>query len=289
MLGYKRRLMSELTHIRHYALGTRAGLLAAILWCAWAASRLTWQLFAPAPAVAPAEATASVVAPGVTLPAAAARIRQAQLFGPPPSTTSAVPPPEVPVSHLDLRLHGVLVTETGRGFAMIGRGKEPAKLYGVGTKLPGGAELLAVYNDHVLINVGGERQKLLLRPDDPQLAAAARAPRDGAYSDSTAGHLGEFRARMLAQPRRLLEMVSAQPVMRNGKFHGFSLVPTAQSRALFSEVGLRNGDVITAVNGIVLDRPSQGVRALSMLRNARDVELHVDRHGRRLRINHHIE
>lgn len=276
-------MLNRVSDNRSVAVLSKGVLLLSILLLAWAASRVTWLWLTPQPMLPPASTApaASAVSPVVDL---AGRILGAELFGR-PQPVAAVQR-KAPVTRLDLRLYGVVMTERAAGYAMIGRAGGPAKLYVTGTELPGGALLREVHQDHVLISVGGKDERLLLKPEQEGVLDARPAPQGGSGATT---RLGKLREQVLADPAALARQLTAVPVQRAGKLYGFSLQAAGEAQAVLTELGLRQGDVVTAVNGIVLDSPAQGVRALAMLRDARQVVVKIDRRGRQLRITRAID
>ncbi len=69
-----------------------------------------------------------------------------------------------------------------------------------------------------------------------------------------------------------------QPVMAAGKFHGFR-ISGLRDPGFFSGVDLRPGDVVTAVNGMPIERPEQAQSALESLEAARELRVAVERDG----------
>ncbi len=69
-----------------------------------------------------------------------------------------------------------------------------------------------------------------------------------------------------------------QPVMTGGKFHGFRIAGLHDA-AFWAGVDLKAGDVVTAVNGMPIERPEQAQTALESLEAAKEVRVAFDRDG----------
>src|ERR1700684_547014 len=68
------------------------------------------------------------------------------------------------------------------------------------------------------------------------------------------------------------------PVTVNGRFRGFRIV--ALRGPLFtSAVDLRAGDVVTAVNGLPIERPEQAEAAFESLATAHELRVSIERDG----------
>lgn len=72
--------------------------------------------------------------------------------------------------------------------------------------------------------------------------------------------------------------IDDQPVMTGGKFHGFRIAGL-RDPDFWAGVDLRPGDVVTAVNGMPIEKPEQAQRALESLEVARELRVAFDREG----------
>jgi len=72
--------------------------------------------------------------------------------------------------------------------------------------------------------------------------------------------------------------IDDQPVMTGGKFHGFRIAGLRDA-SFWTGVDLKPGDVVTAVNGMPIERPEQAQRALESLEAAKELRVAFDRDG----------
>ena len=72
--------------------------------------------------------------------------------------------------------------------------------------------------------------------------------------------------------------------MPNGQLQGYRVYPGRDRRA-FASLGLRPGDLVTEINGIRLNNPTQGLEVFSSLANASQVNVTVERNGSPLVLN----
>ncbi|OQX13657.1 MAG: type II secretion system protein GspC [Thiothrix lacustris] len=91
-------------------------------------------------------------------------------------------------------------------------------------------------------------------------------------------NLGDFRESVVNNNMRLLEVASPQPYERDGKFLGFQLSP-GSNVAMFNQLGLQPGDIVTAVNGTALENPAIAMRVLQEAATANQVNLNITRNG----------
>ncbi|RKG92126.1 general secretion pathway protein GspC [Corallococcus sp. CA053C] len=68
------------------------------------------------------------------------------------------------------------------------------------------------------------------------------------------------------------------PAFREGRPVGFKLFSVREG-SLYSRLGLRNGDVLQRINGLDLDDMEKAVQAFTQLRDARRIELQLERGG----------
>lgn len=115
--------------------------------------------------------------------------------------------------------------------------------YSVGEEVAPGARLLSVGFDFVLIGGNGAEQRLAMEGADPPAAAAA----GGASAGGGAG--------LALTPAAIRNNVALAPRLVSGRVSGF-LVSATGNPAVLARTGLRDGDVITQVNGRPLTDPA---------------------------------
>jgi general secretion pathway protein C len=190
------------------------------------------------------------------------------------------------------------------GVAVIdGGGGEQA--YRAGEAVASGMKLLRVYPDHAVLSRDGVEETLTLTRDrnlqpaeivrqpGPGGARTARANMPGAARNApgaaTAGSAGQtMRAspelqhtidRLRQNPAELAERVQIVPVLDGGRLTGVR-VSTGTDAALMNQIGLRPGDVVTAVNGAPINSVASGQQIIDGLRNAASARVTVLRDGK---------
>jgi general secretion pathway protein C len=230
------------------------------------------------------------------------RIKQLHLFG--QADLSQVI--DAPETQLNLKLLGILAIGTEGGMAIIGSGNNE-EVYTVGDTVPGNVRLKAVYLNHVLLESGRGLETLRLpeeagtyiefkaaEPRQPNFNAGAGAAQPPAGpgsvatpTDNPAGSgaptLRDIRREFIRNPASLAEYAQAEAVD-----NGYKLTFT-QENPVIQRIGLQTGDVVTSVNGIPLDKPENGVRALRKLMKARELQLTVIRNGQEQQLQSPLE
>lgn len=250
-------------------------------------ARLVWTLV-PTPEAArwrPAPAT-PVAVTAAQPPVNVEALLAANIFGVYQATPGA-DLANAPDTRLNLTLLGILA---GRGprdsRALISDGTEE-KPYAIGDDVARGATLEAIYPDRVILMRAGKAETLRLNKDEPSLggdvgqpvvAAAPPVPAEGSATLATA------RDQVLQDPSKASEFIRVQPATQNGQMKGYRVYP-GRDRQLFNSVGLRPGDVVTAVNGIELDNAQKALQMLNDLSRSNSFVLTVERGGQVQTVN----
>lgn len=202
-----------------------------------------------------------------------ATIVNAHLFG----MAGAQAGGNAPQTTIPLILAGVIAEkDPSKGQAIIGDTATSGKLFAVGAMLPGGARLNGVYGDHVLIERGGRLETLPL-PRNPMKGGAvntASSPAPGAQN------------RLQDNSTVLAGLVRVQPVFNQGKLGGYRIFPGGtRGTSAFSQLGLRSGDLIVAINGTALDDAARAMEVLQTLSSSASASITVSRNGTSQEVN----
>lgn len=233
--------------------------------------------------------TASARAPDITgaAPAAArvapvdlAAVAAARLFGALAEPAAKQPvgsadPNAAPATSLPLVLAGVFArTDPAAGYAIVGESAANARLHAVGASLPGGATLHAVYPDRILLERGGGFESLTL----PRNLASWASPAPGApvASPSVTDRARELVAR---DPNAIAQVLRWQQVLADGATRGFRVYPGANEK-VFRALGLKPGDLLTAINQVPLDGPARGEEIMTTLSTSGRAAVTINREGR---------
>jgi general secretion pathway protein C len=200
-------------------------------------------------------------------------IVNAHLFGSAGVTSNG----EAPQTTMPLILAGVIADkDPNKGQAIIGENAIAAKLYAVGGAIPGGARLHAVYSDRVLIERNGAIEALNL-PRNQQPGGNPGAPPTP---------VSRIAAAAAANPTLLAGLVRIQPVFVQGKLSGYRIFPGgAKGNTAFTQLGLKPGDLIEAVNGTALDDAGRAMEVLQTLSSAATATVTVSRNGQSQEVN----
>ncbi len=205
----------------------------------------------------------------------------AHLFGIAKADPSTQDPANAPLSSANLVLAGTIATEDPKhGIAIISDGG-PSKVYSVGQNV-NGATLHSVYLDHVILDRGGTLETLLL---PRQLAGdrnrASPVRRIGA-DPRTAAAVDNIRRMVQQDPGILDQVMRTVPSYDNaaGKLRGFRAYP-GRNRAIFNKLGLKPGDLVTAINGQAFDDPQRSQEVFNTIQTSDHVTVTLERGGQK--------
>ena len=230
----------------------------------------------------------TVVKPAPPRPDYGQQIARLHLFGKASAKTKNV---EVaPDTTLNLRLLGVFAETDGEGFAIISNSGQQEKFYQLGDEISTGVVLQAVYSDRVLLDRNLRTETLRLPKATPVALGAAPIETLQQQEESDAGgSLDKVRDDLARNPSKLAEYISIAPKQDGeGNFEGFEVNPSGDN-ALFYELGLMDGDVVKEVNGITLDSPNKGSKAIQELSRTNELSLRVSRDGTDITLFHSLD
>lgn len=250
---------------------------------AYQLATLTWTL-APgsAPAIAPPpRVVGNEAAPATDLSV----LNDSNLFGEEAEHVAPVVEEviDAPETTLSLTLKGILAKEEnspGRAVpgAIISSSRGEDRTYQVGQSIDSadGATLHSVYADRVILNRNGRLETLRL----PKELTASGSSIAGLPSPlpQAAPASASLRDVITENATKITDIMRPVPHVQEGQIVGFRVTP-GRDRATFEALGLQSGDVVTDINGIVLDDPSQGLQVFQSLGETTQANVTVLRDG----------
>jgi general secretion pathway protein C len=172
--------------------------------------------------------------------------------------------------------------------------------YNVGSKIRE-ATVDDIADDRVYLDFGNGRIEYLDLLDRPQAAAApaptAAAPTDplSAELDKGIKKIGEHNYEvqratldsLLGNMGALAKAARIVPETRDGKSAGFRLF-SIRPDGPFAKIGLLNGDVISAINGLEMNSPDQALLAYTKLKTANHLSVSLERNGQKVTKDYNI-
>jgi general secretion pathway protein C len=221
---------------------------------------------------------------------------------PPPA-----PPPEVvaPVATpLKLKLWGVALNAHPRlSYSIIeDLGARKQGVYGIDAAVPGGATVKVIEWDKVILDHNGKEEVLELASKGPPVAPAKAAASAAAPAAPAAPGSGTIQATgeneftiarsevdsALENMSQLFTQIRAVPHFEGGQSIGFRLFAIRRG-SLFDRIGLKNGDIITNINGTEMNDPGRAVALIQELRDATNLKVNVIRNQQPQEISYNIQ
>ncbi|HVV48829.1 MAG TPA: type II secretion system protein GspC [Polyangia bacterium] len=214
-------------------------------------------------------------------------------------------PPPLQRTSLPLKLLAVMYAPTDPRWSMaIIRDNDDKSTgpYGVGSKLRE-ATIDEIDETRVYLDFGGGRREYLELLDQPAgapppvAAAPAAGPKDplaealdkgikktgpNSYEvqhstlDALLGNMGA-----LAKAARIV------PEMKDGRSAGFRLL-SVKADGPFAKIGLQNGDIISAINGLEMTSPDKALEVYTKLRTANHLSVGLERNGQKITEDYNI-
>ncbi len=287
------RALPALNTERLQTWGPKLASVILVLCIAYALVQIVWLFAAPTAEPEPANTATPIKAPTKTGIRTANQIAGLHIFGKADVKTAqaAISAPE---TKLNLQLRGILAIGGEDGLAIIAAGASKEDFYKVGDRIPGNATLKAVYADRVLLESSRGLETLRLPTNKELIRFSGSASQNNIpvnnppITATTPGSLKEYRRQFLRNPASLAEMARVTPSKINGEMRGYKVIPQSDD-PLFGALGLEPGDIITDVNGIKLDKPENGMKALRNLMKAKSLNVTVLRNGQETNLQHRIE
>jgi general secretion pathway protein C len=205
-----------------------------------------------------------------------AEIANGALFGSPKVVESNAA--DARPTNIPLVLTGVIAVQDPRnGLAILGENAQAVKVYAVGDNVPGGVKLHSVYNDRVILDRNGSLESLAL-PRQNNGALPTAPPPSAAVLPQENPIAERMRQLVASEPGIISDIMRPQPVFAQGKQRGYRVYP-GRNRQAFVRLGLRPGDLVTAINGTPLDDPSRGQEIFATIGTSSEAHVTVLRNG----------
>lgn len=216
---------------------------------------------------------------------------------------------DAPETTLNIKLTGVVAIPGNEkaGHAII-ESQSTQETYAVGDLVKGTrAQIETIFADRVIIKVSGRFETLMLDGIDysktvkqpakkqgktfNQLRAVEESPVkaiNATSNEDVKEELKETRKELLEEPGKLFDYIRISPKRVDGEIVGYNLSPGKDPK-LFEQMGLKNGDLATAINGYQLTDMTQAMAAIGELREASSATIVIERDGQTLDVLFSLE
>ncbi|HEY4184959.1 MAG TPA: type II secretion system protein GspC [Polyangia bacterium] len=227
------------------------------------------------------------------------------LGGPAEATEKAGPPPLQKTS-LPLKLFAIMYAPTAPEWSMAiirDNDDKSSGPYGVGSKIRE-ATIDEIDETRVYLDFGGGRREYLELldtpappPGTPVAAAPAAGPKDPLTEALDKGIKktgpNSFEVQhstldsLLGNMAVLSKAARIVPEMKDGKSNGFRLL-SIKPDGPFGKIGLQNGDVISAINGLEMTSPDKALEVYTKLKTANHLSVGLERNGQKVTMDYNI-
>lgn len=236
------------------------------------------------------------------------------------------PAPVVTTIDLHIKLLGTSLATRERPFAIIEDQSGEQALYTVGDEIPSAGKLLSVQKSRVIVLSGGHQVALdlpnddlpggvqsvpsapvrtgirrpiqgkprLMPPNVPNLNKKAKENSEDVpdvdVEEEGENHYSLKRDEVkdaLAHSAQLFQQIHAVPNIENGKTSGFTL-SEIEPGSVFEDLGLEDGDQLTAIDGKQLQNPGEAVGLLSTIQTRSAIDITVMRDGQPIQLHYDL-
>lgn len=195
-------------------------------------------------------------------------------------------------TQLNLTLEGIVYSPNSEESVavIVSQGKQDQ--FHIGDEIPSanGVTLARVLLDRVILNNNGKLEALWLYDDSksavPPVVERPPRPTEGRVADmrengSVTDLAQNYRDRLYKNPASLAEVIRITPEQKNGQLIGYRISP-GKDREQFEKLGLKANDVVTSINNISLNEPSNALEIYKLMRSAKQASFTLSRNGQPL-------
>lgn len=204
-------------------------------------------------------------------------------------------------TQLKLKLWGTVTGQDKRAYAVIEDTKaREQNLYRAGDSIQN-AVVKLIFREKVVLRVADRDEILAMeeiqaskgrrRSSRPSRESSARTPPDKLPVSSYPRKIrlkGDQIEKAMENLGQLMEQASLRPHIVDGQPAGISITGI-KPNAIFRKMRLRNGDVITGVNGDSIESVEDAVKVVEQLSSGSNIQLQIKRRGREQTLDYSIE
>lgn len=183
----------------------------------------------------------------------------------------------MPLTRLNLKLIG-LIDLGNKGVALI-RSSQKTYVVTQGEEFLNDLKLEEIGGDYVVLNNRGQLERLLL-VDNATGMVSSSTQKAGTPSLSTtqSKQLKKIGSQLKQSPLILAELISFKVVEKDGAWLGIKIWPK-KDKSLFKALGLKEGDLVTQINGNSIKKIAQNQAMWKKLMSLNEFELVIKRNN----------
>tara|TARA_B100001287_G_scaffold137868_1_gene116096 strand:- start:482 stop:1384 length:903 start_codon:yes stop_codon:yes gene_type:complete len=166
---------------------------------------------------------------------------------------------------LNLKIKGIIHDAiSSESLALISRGEEEAKVFKINDTVVQGTRLHSIYADRIILDNRNDLESLKLPKEEAPTSITK-------IIDNDIKPLNQFGA-------ELADTIRPTPYFKSGKQAGYRVYP-GNDRKKFMSLGLLSGDLITSVNGMILNDPQKAMMIFQDIEKESQVTLTITRNN----------
>jgi len=206
----------------------------------------------------------------------------ANLFGQANIIENQETPTEVPLSSLNLILTGIVAAGED-SVALISADGQPQAAFTLGEEVAHGAILHAVYPDRAILQRAGVLESLVLEDMAEGLASDAVSVIK-TNNQNLDGQIRRLGKNDFSMPRGIIGQKLKDPEFLRAAYimprkEGGFLVRKLKKGSLYEKLGLKQGDIITSVNGEPLNSIQDAMTQYAKLGTLSQIQIEITRNG----------
>ena len=201
-------------------------------------------------------------------------------------------------TQLGLKLWGTVYGMTGKTYAVIEEtATRKQRLFSIGDEVQS-ASVEMILREKVVLGVKGKKEILKIEkpaggrgrvPAKRESPPSAPAPEEPGAKDGKEVVIQRSRIDDAIQNvNQLMKHVRIRPHFTNGQPDGLRLTGVRPG-SIFTDIGFRNGDIITGVNGKSIESVDDALKFYTSLKSANNVDLQIRRRGADQTIQYRVE
>ena len=175
---------------------------------------------------------------------------------------------DAPETTLDLKLFGLRADDGVTGSAILETPDRVQKTYRIDDEVISGVFLRGVTKTYIVLEADGVIERLTFVKPETALSRKAEEKAGEAAPDMQA----RKPAARAVTPAQIMASVRLSPKMSGPNLTGYTLAPRGNTK-LLDTVGLKSGDIVTAVNGQALTDPATMPRLIAQLSSGKTATL----------------
>jgi|GEM_PF-402049 len=208
---------------------------------------------------------------------------------------------KAPETRLNLKLRGIYAADTReKANAIIEDNRGQQAVYFIDEKLnvSGRVYLRQVFANRIILETNGKTEQLTLEQKEMAITPSKTSSvvkksdtnsvsksnvQDKRKNQRLSRKLKSYKDKLLSDPKSVADVISGRPHFINGELKGFR-ISAGKDRRLFQELGLRESDLVTAINGVALTNMQDAMTLMNDAQSMTELNVEIQRGDEQLNL-----